>query len=59
MIAVTTSSEFDAPYGVAVDGSGNVFIADFYNSVVERVTPGPAHSSPDLLLCRARKWTIG
>ena len=26
------TAEFDAPTGVAVDGSGNVYVADFYSS---------------------------
>ena len=33
-----TSSELSSPYGVAVDSSGNLFIADMGNSVVEKVT---------------------
>jgi hypothetical protein len=33
------SSDLDQPYGVAVDGSGDVFIADTQNSLVEKVTP--------------------
>jgi hypothetical protein len=35
-----TSSELNYPYGVAVDGAGNVYIADSGNSEVEKVTPG-------------------
>jgi DNA-binding beta-propeller fold protein YncE len=35
-----TSSALDNPFAVAVDGSGNVFIADFTNNVVEEVTSG-------------------
>jgi len=33
-----TSALFDAPYGVAVDGSDNIFIADTYNHVIREVT---------------------
>ena len=33
-----TSSTLDYPYGVAVDSSGNVYIADLYNAEVEKVT---------------------
>ena len=35
-----TSSDLNHPDGVAVDGSGNVYIADTTNNVVEKVTPG-------------------
>jgi sugar lactone lactonase YvrE len=35
-----TSSDLDAPAGVYVDGSGNIFIADTVNDVVEEVTTG-------------------
>jgi secreted PhoX family phosphatase len=51
-----TSSHLDGPDGVAVDSSGNLFIADWLNLVVEKVSPagmlsivagngqeGPAH----------------
>jgi uncharacterized protein (TIGR03437 family) len=35
-----TSASLNVPYGVAVDASGNVFIADFLNHVVRKVTSG-------------------
>ncbi|MDQ2728045.1 MAG: hypothetical protein M3Y91_09340 [Actinomycetota bacterium] len=35
-----TSSELGTPAGVAVDGAGDLFIADTSNDVVERVTSG-------------------
>lgn len=34
-----TSSPLNAPYGVAVDSAGNVYIADLNNNVIEKVTP--------------------
>ena len=34
-----TSSGFKYPYGVTPDSSGNVYIADFINCVVEKVSP--------------------
>jgi hypothetical protein len=33
-----TNAEVNSPYGVAVDGSGNVYIADRYNHRVRKVT---------------------
>ncbi len=34
-----TSSEFDSPYGIAVDAHGDLFIADSLGDVVDEVTP--------------------
>gem|GEM_PF-3149551 len=34
-----SSSKLNAPSGVAVDSSGNVYIADYSNNLVEKVTP--------------------
>jgi sugar lactone lactonase YvrE len=34
-----TSSALDAPFGVAVDGAGDVYVADTFNDDVEEVTP--------------------
>ena len=35
-------ARFNQPYGLAVDGSGNVFVADTYNRAIRKVTPGGA-----------------
>jgi len=35
-----TSAQLDEPEGVFVDGSGNIFIADTFNSVIREVTAG-------------------
>ena len=32
------SWQFDSPIGVAVDSSGNVFVADFYNKRIQKFT---------------------
>jgi hypothetical protein len=33
------SARFNSPHAVAVDGSGNVYVADFFNSTIREVTP--------------------
>jgi hypothetical protein len=39
-----TSSDLNNPFGVTVDGAGNVYIADSSNSQIEKVTPAGALS---------------
>ena len=39
------NAELDAPKGLAVDASGNIYIADSVNNVVRRVTPAGAIST--------------
>jgi uncharacterized protein (TIGR03437 family) len=36
-----TAAQFNLPYGVAVDSSGNVFVADAANAVIRKLTPVP------------------
>ncbi|MBL9214422.1 MAG: hypothetical protein JNG83_02990 [Opitutaceae bacterium] len=36
------AARFNAPSGVAVDGAGNVYVADFANDTVRVITPGGA-----------------
>jgi hypothetical protein len=33
-------ARFNQPYGIAVDGSGNVYVADTYNRAVRMISPG-------------------
>ncbi|WP_420387252.1 Calx-beta domain-containing protein [Roseivirga sp.] len=34
-----TSASFNRPYGVTVDASGNIYVADQYNRMVRKITP--------------------
>jgi sugar lactone lactonase YvrE len=35
-----SAARFDSPRGVAVDSAGNVYVADYYNNTIRKVTPG-------------------
>ena len=37
--ATNTAAQFDYPTGVAVDGAGNVYVADQYNSAIRIISP--------------------
>jgi sugar lactone lactonase YvrE len=37
-----SAASFNLPFGVAVDGGGNVYVADFMNHKIRMVTPGGA-----------------
>jgi len=34
------NARFESPHGLAVDGSGNVYVADWGNSTIRKITPG-------------------
>jgi sugar lactone lactonase YvrE len=35
-----SGAQFDNPVGIAVDGSGNLYVADYQNSTIRKIAPG-------------------
>ena len=42
-----TSASFGGPIGVAVDGSGNVYVGDYYNNRIRKITTSSAPKDTD------------
>ena len=42
---VGSNARFWAPFGIAVDGSGNVYVADMANNAIRKITPNGAVST--------------
>jgi prepilin-type N-terminal cleavage/methylation domain-containing protein len=40
-----TSAQFNGPRGITVDNSGNVYVADYYNNRIRKITPAGAVST--------------
>jgi acid phosphatase type 7 len=39
---VGNAARFNEPFGTAVDGQGNVYVADYYNHAIRKITPAGA-----------------
>ena len=40
------AAQFDYPWGVAVDGSGDVYVADYSNNTIRKISPAGVVSTP-------------
>lgn len=56
---VTVGSGFSIPIGVAVDSSGNVFVSDYYTSLVQEIEAGTGGNAPGVVSSSSTVVTIG
>lgn len=54
-----TSAEFRSPNGIAVDGAGNVYIADTYNHRVRKVFASQPTCEPPTITSQPWRQTVG
>jgi DNA-binding beta-propeller fold protein YncE len=54
----TPSNQFNYPYGVAVDSSGNVYVADTGNHLIQKFTPDTTDPTDPLKMVFLTKWGL-
>ena len=56
---VSVGSSFAAPFGVAVDSQGDVFVADSFNNVVDEVVAGTNGNAPGMVSSTSQVVPVG
>ena len=57
--ALSVVSSGFSPGGVAVDGAGDVFVADYYNQVIKKVEAGTGGNAPGVVSASSTVVTVG
>ena len=57
--ALSTVSSGYSPEGIAVDGAGDVFVADYYNQVVKKIEAGTGGDAPGVVSASSTVVTVG